>query len=160
MTPVPAVTLAALLALGGCASLAHHADDSFEHTQQLAEAADPDAQLDLARMFADPAAWPQAAGMPAQPGLAAMWCAASARCSRRPRPQHWRGVRPVSRSWLPCRRRPANLRAFLASMIRRLRPYCFAVRATHPPESRSLPPAAYRKSRSSGTSGRSASGIG
>ncbi len=74
MTPPLALALAVVLALGGCASLAHHADDSFEHTAKLAEAAEPDAQLDLARMYADPAAWPQAADRQPDPVLAAKWC--------------------------------------------------------------------------------------
>ena len=74
MTLVPAISLAAVLALGGCAALAHHPDDSFAHTAKLAEAEEPDAQLDLARMYADPAAWPQAAGRQPDPVLAAKWC--------------------------------------------------------------------------------------
>ncbi len=74
MTPLPALALAVVLALGGCASLAHHADDSFAHTAKLAEAAEPDAELDVARMYANPAAWPQAAGQQPDPVLAAKWC--------------------------------------------------------------------------------------
>jgi hypothetical protein len=67
-------SLAALAVLAGCASLAHHPDDSFAHTAALAEADDPDAQLDLARMYADPAAWPQAADRQPDPTRAAEWC--------------------------------------------------------------------------------------
>jgi hypothetical protein len=74
MTLVPAFSVAALVALGGCAALQHHPDDSFAHTAKLAEAAEPDARLDLARMYADPAAWPQAAGRQPEPALAAKWC--------------------------------------------------------------------------------------
>ena len=77
MTLSQAASLAALAVLAGCAGLAHRADDSFLRTQQMARFGDPDAQLDLARMFADPAAWPQSGGMPPNPVLAAFWCAAS-----------------------------------------------------------------------------------
>ena len=74
MTLLPALSLSTLVALGGCAALVHHPSDSFAHTQALAEADEPDAQLDLARMYADPAAWPQMAGRQADPVLAAEWC--------------------------------------------------------------------------------------
>ena len=47
MLLVPALLLSVLVALGGCAALAHHPDDSFAHTEALAEADEPDAQLDL-----------------------------------------------------------------------------------------------------------------
>ncbi len=116
MTPVPAVTLAALLALGGCASLAHHADDSFAHTQKLAEAADPDAQLDLARMYADPAAWPQAAGRQPDPVMAAMWCTI---LKVQPPPSPAALARGPSCQQIMASIPPqaANLGAYLASMI-------------------------------------------
>lgn len=77
MTVFQAASLALLGMLAGCAGLAHQEDDSFLRTQQLARFGDPDAQLDLARMFADPDAWPQSRGMPPDPVLAAHWCAAS-----------------------------------------------------------------------------------
>jgi hypothetical protein len=74
MNPFFAFPLVVLLALGGCAEFVHHPGDSFAHTEALANAGQADAQLDLARMYADPAAWPQTRGRPPDPVKAAKWC--------------------------------------------------------------------------------------
>ena len=70
----PAVPLALLLALAGCAGLGYQVNDSYLHTRALAESSNPDAQLALARMNADPASWPQMQGKAANPVEAAKWC--------------------------------------------------------------------------------------
>jgi TPR repeat protein len=74
MDPIPAIALAALAALAGCASLSHQADDSFLRTKEFAAQGQPDAQLDLARMYANPAGSPQTRGMQPDAVQAAKWC--------------------------------------------------------------------------------------
>ncbi|CAH2603659.1 conserved exported protein of unknown function [Rhodovastum atsumiense] len=66
--------LVSLLVLGGCTALEYQAGDSFERTRQLAEAGDPSAQLDLARMYAAPDRFPQTRGTAPDPTKAAEWC--------------------------------------------------------------------------------------
>ena len=136
MTPLPALALAVVLALGGCASLAHHADDSFAHTAKLAEAAEPDAELDVARMYANPAAWPQAAGQQPDPVLAAKWStlenwgpaptpAALARGPSCPEilppcrrlPSAWVSISPPCSAGTPWRRRPLPLGRLIAPSL-------------------------------------------
>jgi hypothetical protein len=69
------VPLLALLALGGCAALGYQATDSFAHTRALADVGNADARVALARMYADPAAWPASRGRRPNPVQAAKWCA-------------------------------------------------------------------------------------
>jgi hypothetical protein len=86
MTLHPAVRLAALALLAGCAGMGYQTGDSYAHTQALATMSDPDAQLVLARMYADPAAWPQMQARQQDPVQAAKWCLVYQRQGRPARP--------------------------------------------------------------------------
>jgi hypothetical protein len=86
MTLHPAVPLVALAVLAGCAGMAYQAGDSYERTQALANMNNPDAQLVLARMYADPAASPQMQGRPQDQVQAAKWCLVFQSESRPARP--------------------------------------------------------------------------
>ena len=126
MTRSQVASLAALAVLAGCAGGMHQADDSFQRTQQLARLGDPDAQLDLARMFADPAAWPQSRGMPPNPVLAAHWCAAT-EGEQPPRPETVaRG--PSCQQIMAALPPEAVTAGRLLHTERRLRPHFFADR--------------------------------
>jgi len=74
MSPHRVVPLLALLTLGGCASLGYHTTNSFANTRAWASVSDPNARVALARMYADPDAWPQSRGRRANPVQAAKWC--------------------------------------------------------------------------------------
>jgi hypothetical protein len=69
-----AMVLAAVVTLAGCATLGYQPTDSYLHTRAAAELGNTNAQLDLARMYADPAQWPQMQGRQPDPVRAAKWC--------------------------------------------------------------------------------------
>ncbi len=82
-----ALAVVLLAGLGGCATSHYQAGDSYAHTRMLAYARDADAQLMLARMYADPAHWPEMQGRKPQPVLAAKWCKIFARGGLPARPE-------------------------------------------------------------------------
>ena len=68
------IVLAAVAALAGCSTLGYQPTDSYLHTRAAANLGNTNAQLDLARMYADPAHWPQMQGRKPDPVRAAKWC--------------------------------------------------------------------------------------
>jgi hypothetical protein len=68
------LALAGATLLAACSALQYHPGDGFAETLQFAEAAVPAAQLDVARMYADPDAYPASHGRAADRLQAAKWC--------------------------------------------------------------------------------------
>jgi hypothetical protein len=71
--PVP-LALAVATLLAACSALHYHPGDGFAETLQFAQAAVPAAQLDVARMYADPDAYPASLGRAPDRLQAAKWC--------------------------------------------------------------------------------------
>ncbi len=68
--------LAGVVAAGvsGCAALGYQPGDSYAHTRALANSGNSEAQLVLARMYAEPSAWADRKGRKPDGARAAKWC--------------------------------------------------------------------------------------